>query len=182
MIWARIGLGILMILSLAAACSPPPSKEAMEFRNRVISDLGELVPPMLQVLPTQSPDPVSKLLSDFFNANPDRATLFSGIITFDAKGRVICAYSPIEDATKVKGNDFSNYEAVNRTLKKHVATTMVLYYLSNGRRVTLPAVNLPLKNGGKFLGILTAFFLKTSLEEVYRISLEEFERLDFDAH
>ena len=180
MTWARIGLGILMILGLAAACSPPPSKEATEFRSRVISHLGELAPPIVQVLPTQSPDPVSKLLVEFFNANPDRARLFSGIMTFDADGRAICAYSPIEDASKVKGLDFSNYEAVRRTLKKHVPTTMVLYYLSDARRITLPAVNLPLNNGGDFLGILTAFFLKTSLEETYGISLEEFERLDFD--
>ncbi|MBI4776670.1 MAG: cache domain-containing protein [Deltaproteobacteria bacterium] len=177
--WARTGLGILLILCFASACSRPPSKEAIEFQNRVISDLGELVPPLVQVLPTKSTDSVSKLLVGFFNANPNRAKLFAGFIVFDDEGRVISAYSPFEDATQVNGQDFSSYEEVKRTLKKHDTTTMVLYYLSNGRRMTLPAVNLPLKKGGAFEGILSAFFLKSALDEEYRISLEDFRRLKF---
>jgi len=169
-----------MILCFAGACSPPPSKEAVEFRNRLISDLGELAPPIVQVLPTHSTDSISELLVRFFNAHPNRSKVFAGFIVFDDEGRVISAYSPLEDATQVNGRDFFNYEAVRHTLKKHDATTMVLYYLSKGRRITLPAVNLPLKKEGKFLGVLSAFFLKSALNEEYRISLDDFKRLDFN--
>jgi len=180
MTWARTGLGILMILCFAGACSPPPSKEAVEFRIRVFSDLEELAPRIVQILPTHSSDSVSKLLVGFYTGHPDRAKLFAGFIVFDNEAQVIAAYSPIEDASQVNGQDFSNYDAVKRTLRKHEADTMVLYYLSNGVRMTLPAVNFPLNKEGKLVGILSVFFVKSAMEEEYRISLDDFKRLNFN--
>ena len=103
-----------------------------------------------------------------------------GSLPSTTKPRYCAPTVPLKTPPRVKGLDFSNYEAIRKALKSERTTTMVLYYLQNGKRFTMPAVNFPLDQNGEVVGILSVFFLRENLEAEYGIKVEEFERLEFE--
>ncbi len=169
----------LLVLGLLG-CTPKPTEQAASFRHKVLEDLSELRRDMAAMLPEVQSEELSPLLEGFFTEVPDRSHLYAGLVVFNPKGRVLCAYSPHEEAARrIKGHDFSNYDAVKKTLNKHVPSTMITYYLMHGQSRTLAVVNLPLSRSGAFVGIVSAFFWERILERDAEVTLEQFQELDF---
>ncbi len=177
--WMALIVLLFPLWFAAPGCTPTPTDEALEFRNEVISRSVPLRSETASLIAEGNPGGIRTLFVSFFEKYWDEKSPYLGLVAFDNEAKVLCAYSPVEDATRVKGLNFSNYEAIRKALKSERTTTMVLYYLQNGKRFTMPAVNFPLDRNGEVVGILSVFFLRETLEAEYGIKVEEFERLEF---
>ena len=170
MIHLIVGIILLPVLCIGLGCleSKSLSQKAAKFQKEVQVVLKRLAPPLAEPVAREDSRGVQKVLVRLFSVcAEDCEGLMDNVVVLDKDGINIAVYPP----EKIETWQYSDYEAVKRTIEEKKPTQAILYR-QDGSNIYVICV--PLIFQGKVSGILALGFEGSKVLEKRGISEEEF--------
>jgi hypothetical protein len=177
-------LCVLAVICLVSACTPekPLSESARKFRAQVVDDLSRLTESLEPAL--QKPDvgaAADHSIAEFFRtvSSAGHSGCIVAVLDTDMHYLAGRSLNPGEPGGVALDVELSNYEYLKSAFKG-LEQGRIVHSTLHFRQEKIYVVAAPIRNSVRILGFVFLAFPADRFESMWRISGDEFHRLDFN--